>query len=312
VRAIGAAEVQESLASAGIEPTRQALLTYADAVIARARAEMTRLSALTPSGLEAQASAASLQSVPVFAFARAHGVRDAVSTTTEPSVLLEMGRILAEENFSVTYILPAAEQILNAGIQAPTSSTALAVLNGYDHFLDQASTANENYATTVLAIKEEVNTSFSDQGLSAAIFQLHQIRDELDSAAIPSFGAAALRTAITMTDFWMTAALVANAQAYGNEQEAATDVRRAFAAEAQDSEIDNAAGTVASVATRLDSAGIHADLSLWSSGWALALSTAYRGDAVSTEANWLAQSELWYDVIEVMMLNSMAGARTSS
>jgi hypothetical protein len=175
-------------------------------------------------------------------------------------------------------------------------------LDAYTNLFDQAARANERYALDVLNQKAAPDESFSDQGLTASIAALSELRANA-SLADDVFGDVATRMAVAMTDFWFTAALVANAQAYGFERSQVVDSRRVFASEAQDAAVDGASGTVESIVALVSP--VTPELPIWSSQWATALSRAYRGTPDSTEANWLAQSELWYDVMQMLILRAM-------
>lgn len=304
-RANGAARIQDVLDGQGLTAARAVIAADARDVSQMARAAVARLQARPPSSVEIQASMPNLLSWPVYAFASVEAVIDQVDATSDPGTLLEMGRITAEERLALEETLPDAERIMASAPGSPPSPTGLATLTAYSDLFDQAARANERYARDVLKRGGPTEQPFADQGLTASIGALAELSRQAPTGPAVTFTDAALRTAVTMTDFWFTAALVTGAQAYGTGDAVAVDVRRAFAPEAQDAAVIGAAGTVDSVVALVGEQGVRPELPVWSTQWSRSLSDAYRGTPEGTEANWLAQSELWYNVMEVVMLRAM-------
>jgi len=302
-RATGAAVMEQVLNEQGTNAARNQIMSQADDVLNIASTELARLAQSPPTGIEAQSSLPILMSWPAFAYAAAQGVREHATTADTPEILLEMARIIAAEKLSLTNTLPNAELILAASPSNPPSPRATEIFDAYEVVLNQASQANETYARVVLNISTRTDIRFSDQGRTAAIAALRELTPPTYA---DDFTQSAANVAIAMTDFWFTSALVAIAQAYGEDRTVTIDTRRAFATDTHDAAVSNASGTVFSIANILANQGIRADLPNWSAQWSQEVSTDYRGTPFSTEANWLAQGELWLDVLQMVMLRALA------
>ena len=307
-RATGAATVLDDIAAVGTEQARTQLGTRAQAVLDAAQRELDRLGSAPVDGLEGQAALPTLMSWPVFAIATVNSVTASLAQATSDQALAEMGRIVAEEDLAVAAFLPDAERMVAAGGSAPASPDAAKILGEYRDLLDNAANANLMYARDALGYDGTVDGNFTDKGLSAAIAAL----DSLRATTAAGFGAVAEETSIAMTSFWLSTALVAGLQAYGIDDSPAPDTRLAFATEAQNASVDAASGTVDSIATILAAQGIDLRQANWSARWSSALSKSYRGTPETTEANWLAQSELWYDTLQAFILRQLAQAPTSA
>ena len=305
VRAVGAARIDRVINGKGMKAARLVLSAEAQDVIRLARTEISRLRNIVPTTIEIQTSVPMLLNFPIYAAVAAEGVLAQLDAADDAETLIEMARVVAEERLAVVEALPDAEAIARSGGASPPAANAAPKFRAYEQLLNQAAQANERYADDVLGRQVKVDMRFTDQGLTAAISALRAIRASRSKNPNDTFSDAATGVAISMTDFWLTSALVTSAQAYGQDERSAVDTRRAFAAEAQDSAVTGASGTVFSLAAELADMGIRSELANWSTQWSTSVSDYYRGTPEETEAAWLAQSELWYDVIQVVMLRSM-------
>jgi len=305
VRAAADARMRALIDSEGIESARAVVVQAADDLAARAIEQASRLAAVEPPGLEWQSSAPTMLSWPAFGLVVGRSARAGAPSVQDPETLVALARILAEERLALTEALPDAETILTSSAESPARPSAIGTLDAYSALYEEATRANHQYARDVLG-QERLDAGFADPGLAGVTIDLDNIAAELRTSSASRFGEAATRTAVGMTGFWLSAAAVASAQAYGTEQPVVTDARRAFASDAQDASVDAATGTVASLASPLGARGIEPALPIWSARWSSEVATAYRGTPWSAEANWLAQGDLWFDVMQLLMLQVMA------
>ena len=175
-------------------------------------------------------------------------------------------------------------------------------LSGYSDLLARAGQANVDYYTTLSGSDLRADGRFTDDGMMATVDQLSE-----DVAALtePKTLSDSLGNAATaMTYFVMSNGMLSSGQSYGLSI-AEDDLRKSAYAEILDASVDASTSTVESFAVQLEADGYAIGYPLWSTRWATAAATNYRGTPQAANAAWVALNEAWYDAIGLFMMTAL-------
>jgi hypothetical protein len=102
----------------------------------------------------------------------------------------------------------------------------------------------------------------------------------------------------------MSNGMLSSGQSYGLSIQD-DDLRTSAYSDILDASVAASAGTVESFAALLEADGYAVGYPLWSTRWANAAATNYRGTPQAANAAWVALNEAWYDAIGLFMLTAI-------
>jgi hypothetical protein len=176
-------------------------------------------------------------------------------------------------------------------------------LSAYSRFLLRASQDNETYLIDVLGRNFSLSGAYQNSGRIAATIAARE-KAEAITPAVEGFSQEVVQTSYSLTYFWMTSNAVASVQAYkvfvGQDPDDVDAARQAT----MNAAVDSTWWFVESRALQLEELGVDASASVWASRWAISQAGSLRETELATESDWLAQGELWYEAVHVMMMLS--------
>lgn len=304
-RAIAAQRTTSSLAAGSLQTVRTELIATARSVEERAMNAIEQsTSTVGPAAMVAEAAALGWAT---YARASMTGAREELTLASEPDVVVTIAESIAEQSFSLNALMPGALAAC-AAVQSDSNyseSEIASMLDAYSSFLVQSADARMLYATSVLRTEPKADGTFSNEGFGAAAVAAGAYASDL--RAIPTSsrtGVQAVRgLAEAMTYLWFTNAAVAARQIYGADG-TATGGSGSSVPETMRSSVMAASGTVDALATLLHPRRIDPSAALWSSQWATSMFTT-QSDTDAWQAAWIAQGELWYADVQVLLLNAL-------
>lgn len=305
-RASTGAEIERTIDTDGVDAAEQKVLEMARGVLVRSQEALRTVSSTPVTGLEQHTALPMALGWAAFSQATMTGlIADLQSADRSSAELIEMGRVIGEEALGLDLLLPDAVDVVRA-TPSPTAADATAVaeqLSEYSKFLLRATDAGQAYLTDVLGVTLNATSEYDSGGYFAASLAARDLAQAV-TPAVDSYPEEAQQLATALTALWLTSYALAAIQAYGEEADIQADVVEAGRQQAMDSAIDTTWWFVSARADELAAKGVDASAATWSAAWATEAALAGRGTSLATEAGWLAQGELWYDGVEVMMLMS--------
>jgi hypothetical protein len=304
-RASGAAEVERLLADLPLPSVKTMLARRATAVLARAEQSLRESSAAPVNGLEQSIALPVALAWAAFPEAMMAGLLAELPHARRPATLVEMGRVIAEQEVGLRTLLPAALDIVAASPsrREMDAASVAAHLSAYSRFLVRAAEAGEAYLSDVLGTKLMFDGHFADSGevAGALAAQAQAIRI---TPSVQPYADEAQQAAQAMTYFWLVNRAVAGLQAYEQLPELIEGDGEAVTQEAMDTAVDATWWFVEVNAHELAAIDVDASPALWSARWAFEQARANRDSRLSTESAWFAQGELWCDAVQTTMLIS--------
>ena len=304
-RASGAAEIERLLADLPLPSVKTMLARRATAVLARAEQSLRESSKAPVNGLEQSIALPVALAWAAFPEAMMAGLLAELPHARRPETLVEMGRVIAEQEVGLRTLLPAALEIVAASSsgQATDSASVAAHLSAYSRFLVRAAEAGEAYLTDVLGTGLVFDGRYVDGGEVAGALAAQAQADRI-TASVQPYPDEAQQAAQAMTYFWLVNRAVAGLQAYEQLPELIEGGGDTVTDEAMNTAVDATWWFVELNAHELADVGVDASPALWSARWAFAQARANRNSRLSIESAWFAQGELWCDAVQTTMLVS--------
>jgi len=304
MRASGAASAQSLVDAQGFEAARTQITAEINTALDDAIA--ARDTALTSPAdrLERVVYLPEALGWATYAIASFKGVLDELKLATEESAVVSAGRVLFEERAGVNDMLPDSLAVVMAmpTQKAYDSAEVQRFLSGYSDLLARAGQANVDYYTTLSGSDLRADGRFTDDGMMATVDQLS---DDVAALTEPKTLSDSLGNAATaMTYFVMSNGMLSSGQSYGLSI-AEDDLRKSAYAGILDASVDASTSTVESFAVQLEADGYAIGYPLWSTRWATAVATNYRGTPQAANAAWVALNEAWYDAIGLFMMTAL-------
>ena len=305
-RLVGAQLMEDSLATSDINQSR------ADARLLIGQARSAADSALREAAGQRDRSVAQVLSFPTasawatYAIAGLDGLLANVDRAASNDALLEAGRLLSEYRFMAEQFFPDALAVVNAMPGAPMQdeSATTEFLSQYRNFLIAAGKANETYARDVLRLQVTEDGRALIGGQLPIAAQLHDIALGLDPAP-GQVEEELLQSAYALTYYIVTASLTANAQAYrAFEGGPAGDAVEVMEPEVLRTSVLTGDKIVTATASIVAAGGLDPGYAVWSSTWGVAGMEEYRDSPAQMAASWIGLNEVWYDAVNVFMLNA--------
>ena len=305
-RLAGAQLMEESLATTDINASK------ADARQLIGQARSTADSALRDAAAQRDRSVAQVLSFPTasawatYAIAGLDGLLANLDRADSNEALLEVGRLLSEYRFMAEQFFPDALAVVNAmpGEPMQDESATTEFLSQYRNFLIAAGKANETYARDVLRMQVTQEGRALIGGQLPIATQLHDIAMGFDPAPGQE-DQELLQSAYALTYYIVTASLTANAQAYGAfDGGAAGEVVEAMEPEVLRTSVLTGDEIVMATASIVAAGGLDPGYAVWSSSWGVAGMEEYRDSPAEMAASWIGLNEVWYDAVNVFMLNA--------
>lgn len=308
VRAQASSNAAASIDKDGVQVTRDLLIDQAESVLERAQLTLDEAATTPVRGLSQCFALPTALGWSAFAEVTMEGVLDELADSTDEGTLAEMAASIAESELGVDVFLPQAigvVQSLDVGGGEDCNETAQH-LSGYSRFLVQAADSATTYLTNVLG------TSLEDVELKQDYTSGALAADEMAEGVTPevnSYSSEARQLTLALTYFWLTSYAVSAQQAYAVMPGESPGDFAAMRQQAMDISVDQTWWFIKYRAEILTDQGFDTGAPIWSARWALEQSLTQRGSPYSTDANWLALGELWYDGIQVTnMLSYLAPA----
>jgi len=304
-RQLGAIYIEDLIAERGFQAAKSEVGALAAGVSGMAKRALTTGARSNVSGLEQYFGLTTGLGWASFAEVMMDGVLLELPNVEDKSVLIEMGRDIAEEEFGVSVMLPLTLQVLDSVPTNPTEDIKAVSehLSSYSRFLLRASKDNEVYLADVLGRGFELKGVYQNSGRIAAAVAASEKVSEF-TPNIETFSEEVIQASYALTYFWLTSNAVASVQAYkvfaGDSPDDVDAARQAT----MNAAVDTTWWFVESRATQLSELGVDASASVWAARWAISQAGTLRGTDLTTEADWLAQGELWYEAVNVMMMLS--------
>jgi hypothetical protein len=305
-RLAGAQLMEESLATTDINASK------ADARQLIGQARSTADSALRDAAAQRDRSVAQVLSFPTasawatYAIAGLDGLLANLDRADSNEALLEVGRLLSEYRFMAEQFFPDALAVVNAmpGEPMQDESATTEFLSQYRNFLIAAGKANETYARDVLRLQVTQEGRALIGGQLPIATQLHDIAMGFDPAP-GQVDQERLQSAYALTYYIVTASLTANAQAYGAfDGGAVGEVVEAMEPEVLRTSVLTGDEIVMATASIVAAGGLDPGYAVWSSSWGVAGMEEYRDSPAQMAASWIGLNEVWYDAVNVFMLNA--------
>lgn len=305
-RFIGGQRIEELLESQTLEEAK----SKARQEIEGAREQAVRdLDAAVAVGSRSTAQLISVPSAAAwatYAIAGLDGLLANLDEVDSPEALLEVGRLTSEYQFMASQLFPDALAVVDAmpGEPAKDESATTNFLYQYRNFLVSAGKANEVYANDVLSLRVTQEGQAVIGGQLPIATQLHDIA----LASDPQPGETKqelLQSSYALAYYIVTASMTANAQAYeAYDGGPAGDVVEAMQPEVLRTSVMTGKEIVDAAASIVAAEGLDAGFPVWSSDWGVAGIEEYADSPAQMAASWIALNEVWYDAVNIFMLNA--------
>lgn len=307
VRATAAANAEKSIQTSGEEVARTIIRQRAEQALSVAQTASTN-AALTPvRGLSQCFALPTALSWATFTEVTLTGILDSLNESTDPSALIEIAQSVAEGELDVSYFLPQALDTvtsLNPGDQENCNETAIAAhLSLYGDFLVQAAYSVNGYLANVLGTTlensdENLKQDYTTGALAAADLASGVTRE------VESFSEEAQQLSVALTFYWLTSYAVSAKQSYEITPGELPGQFTSMSQESMNIAVDQSWWFTKVRSEKLTQLGIDTGEAMWSAQWALEQSLTNREGPYSTESDWFALGELWYDAIQTTTMLS--------
>ena len=303
------AQARTNLREGGLESAKALLLTSIDRTLAQAEARVVTSSDVAGLGLDQQLSMPAALGWVTYAEAVLKALKNSVGGEFDEGELISAARVVAEQQAALDVFFPDAVEVVRAMPSRSGSGDqdAVAFISGYTNFLVRAGAANEAYLATVIgqpgAASNPQNALPGDLSLIT-----HQL--SLDTGLIPEDQQTAdleiAQSAHAITYFVVSSTAVSSLQSLGlfGRIGIGVDTIEAGDGVALAASINSGKLTVDEFAAHLQEVGLDAGYAVWSAAWGAAGAKALANGERSTKAAVQALNEIWYDTINVFMLNA--------
>ncbi len=305
------AEVQArtNLREGGLDSAKALLLASIDRTLAQAEALIVTSSDVSGLGLDQQLSMPAALGWVTYAEAVLKALKNSVGGGFDERELISAARVVAEQQAALDVFFPDAVAVVRAMPSRSGSggNEAVAFISGYTNFLVRAGAANEAYLATVIgqpgAASDPQNALPGDLSLIT-----HQL--SLETALIPkdqqTVDLEIAQSARAITYFVVSSTAVSTLQSLGlfGGIGIGIDTIEAGDGVALAASINSGKITVDEFAAHLQEVGFDAGYAVWSATWGAAGAKALASGERSTKAAVQALNEIWYDTINVFMLNA--------
>jgi hypothetical protein len=304
MRASGAASAQSLVDTQGFEAARTQITAEVSAALDDAVAARDAALVSPQDRLEKVVYLPEALGWATYAIASFRGVLEELKLATDESAVISAGRVLFEERAGVNDMLPDSLTVVSAmpTRNAYDSAEVQSFLSGYAELLARAGQANVDYYTTLAGTDLRADGQFIDDGMMATVDQLSE--DVADLSEPTTLSESLSNVATAMTFFVMSNGMLSSGQSYGLSIQD-DDLRTSAYADILDASVAASAGTVESFAALLEADGYAVGYPLWSTRWANAAATNFRGTPQAANAAWVALNEAWYDAIGLFMLTAI-------
>jgi hypothetical protein len=313
-RLVGAQRIEAVLDAADITEAKTEARRLIEQARSSADSALRDAAGLKDRSLAQVLSFPSASAWATYAIAGLDGLLANIAQVDSDEALLEVGRLLNEYQFMADQFYPDALAVVNAmpGDPMQDESATTEFLSQYRNFLIAAGKANETYARDVLSLQVTQEGRSLIGGQLPIATQLHDIAMSLDSAQGQT-DEEILQSAYALTYYIVTASLTANAQVYeAFEGGPAGEVVEAMQPEVLRTSVLTGKEIVESAASIVAANGLDSGYAVWSSSWGVAGMEEYRDSPAQMAASWIGLNEVWYDAVNVFMLNAAQRAGLAS
>ena len=308
-KGLGESQARANLLEGGLDSAKSVLLASIDRTLAQAEALIVTSSDVSGLGLDQQLSMPPALGWVSYAEAVLKALKNSVGGGFDEVELISAARVVAEQQAAIDVFFPDAVAVVRAMPRESGSGgkEALAFISGYTNFLVRAGAANEAYLATVLG---ESGASSDPQNALPGDLSLITNQLSLETALIPEDQQTAnlevAQSARAITYFVVSSTAVASVQSLGlfGGFGIGSDTIEAGDRVALSSSINSGQKIVDDFAARLQELGVDAGYAVWSASWGAAGAKALANGERSTSAAVQALNEIWYDTINVFMLNA--------
>ena len=305
-RIAGAEATQDMLATMDLNAAKQQARSLIERRRGAAETHLNEAVAERGRNLSQQLSVPSAAAWVTYAIAGFDGLLANIDAVNSEEALLEVGRLTSEYGFMAEQFFPDALAVIAAMPGEPLADerATATFLAQYRNFLIAAGKANETYAADVLSLRVTQEGQAVIGGQLPIATQLHDIALALD----PEPGQTdqeLLQSAYALTYYIVTATMTANAQVYeAYEGGPAGEAVEAMQPEILRTSVITGQNIVNDAASIVAANGLDAGYPVWSSSWGVAGIEEYRDSPAQMAASWIALNEVWYDAVNVFMLNA--------
>lgn len=306
---LGEAQARTNLREGGLDSAKTLLLASIDRTLAQAEALIVTSSDVSGLGLDQQLSMPTALGWVTYAEAVLKALKESVGGGFDEIELISAARVVAEQQAALDVFFPDAVAVVRAMPSKSDSggSEALSFISGYTNFLVRAGAANEAYLATVLG---QPGAASDPQNALPGDLSLITNQLSLETALIPKDEQAAdleiAQSARAITYFVVSSTAVSSLQSLGLFRGIGIGVDTIEAGDgvALAASINSGKMTVDEFAAHLQEVGLDAGYAVWSAAWGAAGAKALENGERSTSAAVQALNEIWYDTINVFMLNA--------
>lgn len=304
-RAQGAAATERLIATDGLQGARDDLRARAQSLLELSRTSLADGANVPVVGLEQQIALPTALAWASFSEVTMEGLLAELPQAQTPQVLLEMGRSVAEGELGVRVFLPDAIDVVQSipSANSVDNPDVPALLSEYSAFILRACDAGEQYLSDVLGLDLTIDGTFINNGYLAGAVAARTLAARV-TPQTDAYADEAAQLSTALTYFWLVSNAIASTQAYEVTPGSGADDVDAGRQDAMNAAIDDTWDFVLFRSQELNAAELDTSAATWSAAWALEQSLATRDSEIATESGWLAQGELWYDSVQVMMLIS--------
>ena len=306
---LGEAQARTNLREGGLDSAKALLLASIDRTLAQAEALIVTSSDVSGLGLDQQLSMPAALGWVTYAEAVLKALKESVGGGFDEIELISAARVVAEQQAALDVFFPDAVAVVRAMPSKSGSggSEALSFISGYTNFLVRAGAANEAYLAAVLG---QPGAASDPQNALPGDLSLITNQLSLETALIPKDEQTAdleiTQSARAITYFVVSSTAVSSLQSLGlfGGIGIGVDTIEAGDGVALAASITSGKMTVDEFAAHLQEVGLDSGYAVWSAAWGAAGAKALANGERSTSAAVQALNEIWYDTINVFMLNA--------
>jgi hypothetical protein len=313
-RLVGAQRMEAALEATNLDAARAEERALIETTRTRADTALRAAAGQQGRSLAQVLSLPSASAWATYAIAGLDGLLANIDEADSTEALVEVARLTSEYGFMVEQFYADALAVVNAmpGEPMRDEGATITFLSQYRNFLIAAGSANETYARDVLSLKVNQEGRALIGGQLPIATQLHDIAMALDPTPGQS-DEELIQSAYALTYYIVTASLTANAQVYeAFEGGPAGEAVEAMQPEVLRTSVLTGNDIVTSAASINAANGLDSGYAVWSSSWGVAGIEEYQDSPAQMAASWIGLNEVWYDAVNVFMLNAAQQAGLAS
>jgi hypothetical protein len=311
VRDQAARDIGSRIQGDGLNKTQQFVRERATQVRRKAQRALTSGSATPVQGLSQCFALPTALGWASFAQVTMDGVLNQIKPESDEALIIDFAQSIAESELGIDIFLPQALDVVTSLDQdsGENCSETAQHLSGYSRFLVQAAQASQGYLGDVLGSELDredmsLKQDYTAGALSAAD-RAKNVTPEVDP-----YPEEVEQYTTALTYFWLTSYAVSAKQAYEVMPASTPGDFAALRQESMDIAVDQTWWFIKYRAEILSQQGLDTGAAIWSARWALEESLANRGGPYSTDADWLALGELWFDAVQMTTMLSYLAPTT--